>query len=58
MFDLDKCGIESSVYYKNKHGFSNIFLGDNHSTKDPTDLINAIKLTPFLKRFFNIYKTF
>lgn len=58
MFDIDKCGIDSSFYYRTKHGFGNIFLADSHSTKDPTDLIRSIKLDPFLKRFFNIYKTF
>lgn len=57
LFDLDKCGVESSIYYRDNYGLGNIFLGDNYATKDPTDLVKAIKLEPLLKRFYKIYKT-
>ena len=58
MFDIDRCGVESSILYREEYGFGNIFLGEDYTTKDPTDLINSIKLGNFLKKFDNIYKTF
>jgi hypothetical protein len=58
MFDLDRCGIDSAIYYRDIHGFGNLFLGDGLRTKDPTDLIEVIKLESFLKRFLSIYNTF
>lgn len=58
MFDLDKCGFESAFLYKHEYGFENIFMGDDSSLKDPTDLVSSIKLEQFLKLFLNIYNTF
>jgi hypothetical protein len=58
MFDIDKCGIESSLYYKENYGFKNIFIGKDYSKKDPSDLIASIKLDLFLQLFKNIYSCF
>ena len=58
MFDIDKCGIESAEFYKTNYGISNIMIGQDYTTKDPTDLIKKIKLKLFLLMFKNIYECF
>jgi len=58
MFDMDTCGFESSYYYRDEYGFENIFLGRDYNRKDPTDLVNLIKLQAFLLMFKKIYECF
>lgn len=56
MLDLDACGIDSGMFYNREYGFNNIVIGEDKSTKDPTDLARKIKLEKFVERFYNIYK--
>ena len=55
MFDIDKCGLESSIYYRDNYGFKSIFMSDTYIDKDPSDLIKNIKLLKFMNLFKTIY---
>ena len=56
MLDMDNCGLESAMFYKNNYDINSIVIGEDKSTKDPTDLVKSIKLDRFLNKFYNIYK--
>lgn len=56
MFDIDKCGLEAAIYYRDNYGFRNIFIDPNNIDKDPSDLMNNIKIKKFLKLFKTIYE--
>lgn len=55
MFDIDRCGLESSIYYRDNYGFKNIFISNDYIDKDPSDLMRNVKLPKFLKLFKTIY---
>lgn len=55
MFDTDRCGLESSIYYKENYGFKNIFINDGQVDKDPSDFMRTIKIIKFTKLFKIIY---
>ena len=55
MFDIDRCGLESSIYYKENYGFKNIFISSDYIDKDPSDLMRNVKLPKFIKLFKTIY---
>jgi hypothetical protein len=58
LFDRDKCGFESSKFYKDTYDFGNIFMGEEFNKKDPTDLAKETSIEIVTNIFKKIYECF
>lgn len=58
LFDLDKCGMQSAMFYKKEYGMDNIIIGTDYTTKDPTDFVKKFDRKPLIKLFKELYECF